>query len=102
MNTPNLSNAATAGSGRPASNCSVTHCAAVVMMSPDDPTMILLRQEFVVCADNIESAVEAAKASAMEDNPGWLVQCASALYLSPNAQAQPTPITKTESKQNEH
>lgn len=55
------------------------------MASPDDPTMIMLRQE-LVCADDIESAVEAAKASAMEDNPGWIVQCASALYLSPNAE----------------
>lgn len=69
------------------SNCSVTHCAAVVMMSPDDPTMIMLRQE-LVCADDIESAVKAAKASAMDDNPGWIVQSSSALYLSPNVSDQ--------------
>jgi hypothetical protein len=63
---------------------SVTHCAAVVMMSPDDPTTIMLRQE-LVCADDIESAVDAAKTSAIADNPGWVVQSASALYLSPNS-----------------
>jgi len=55
-------------------------------MSPDDPTMIMLRQE-LVCAEDMESALEAGKASALEDNPGWLVQCASALRLSPNDQA---------------
>ena len=82
MDSNNDQNSPSRAESAPAS-CSVTHCAAVVLMSPDDPTMIILRQE-CVCADDINAAVEAAKASAIEDNPGWIVQCASALYLSPN------------------
>ena len=70
-------------------DCSVTHCVAVVLLSPEDPTLIMLRQE-MVRADDMENAVEAAKASALDANLGWIVQCASALRLSPNTDSATT------------